>query len=137
MEIWKNSHDFADMFTRPEISAQTVGTVPLLKSMLLKPTGHITEIDEDGHITPDELGGDSYLKVIGKLDGRLIYSFRSETYKQEVYLWEHGIIDISITNGNYLSVKGMSNNEEFLFNIQKEITEMFLPNVYGRRARHW
>jgi hypothetical protein len=129
MEIWKNSHDFADMLTRPEVSAQTLGTVPLLKSMLLKPSGHVNEIDEDGHVTPDELGGESYLLVIGKLGGRLIYRFASETYKQEIYLWDHGVIDISITNGNYLSVKGLSNHEEFLSAIQKEVTGMFLPNV--------
>jgi hypothetical protein len=129
MEIWKSNHDYADMFTRPEISAQTIGAVPLLKSLLLKPKGHVTEIDEDGNVLPDELGGESYLALVGKLDGRLIYRFTSETFKQEIYLWDHGVVDVSINNGNYLTVKGMSTNEEFLFKIQKEVSEQFLPNV--------
>lgn len=129
MEIWKNGHEFADVLTRPEINAQTIGTVPLLKSLLLKPEGYVTEIDEEGNVTPDELGGESYIQAIGKLEGRLIYKYSSESYKQEIYLWEHGVIDVSINNGSYLSVKGVSNNEEFLSKIQKEITGMFLPNV--------
>lgn len=129
MDIWKNSHDFADMLTRPEFSAQTIGAVPLLKSLLLKPKGHVTELDEDGHVTPDELGGESYMGIISKLDGRLIYRFSSETYKQEIYLWDHGIIDVTITNGNYLSIKGLSSDEKFLTDIQKEVSGMFLPNV--------
>lgn len=129
MDIWNNNHGYADLLTRPEISAQAIGSAPLLKSMLLKPKGHVTEIDEDGHVTPDELGGESYLGVIAKLDGRLIYKFHSETFKQEIYLWDHGVIDVSVSNGNYLSLKGMSSNEEFLTSVQKEVTSKFLPNV--------
>lgn len=129
MENWNKSHDFSAVGERPEINGQTLGTVPLLKAMLLKKHGHLAEIHEDGNVAPDELGGESYLKRVADLGGRLAYRFISDSWKQEIYLWDDGIVDVSINNGTYLDVKALSHDEEFLQKIKKEVEDLFLPNV--------
>lgn len=129
MEIWNKEHDFMSLGRRAEIGAESIGVIPLLKAIMLKEKGHLSEIHEEGIVADDNQSGMTYINKIDELKGRLIYKFISETYIQCTYLFEDGLVEVSVSNKTYYSIHGYSYNEEFVTALQKSAKELFLPTV--------
>lgn len=128
ISIWNKDHSFVQVGEEPQVNANALGLIPLLKAMFQKRKGHVTEISENGSVMPDDAGGETFFKIVEDFNGRLFYKFDSETYKQRIYLWDDGIADVTL-NGNVLSIKGVSHNESFVQEIREAFVDLFLPNV--------
>jgi len=131
MDMWKDS-EFLKVFALPEITAQTIGSGPLFKSLFAKTSGHVTEFSREGRVkeVPDNTKdlskipplGDRIHEYLETLGGRLIYRDMRPSGDHTLYLWKDGVVDISIT-GNYLSVQALSHNQGFV----EEVREFFRP----------
>ncbi len=118
MELWKDA-EFISLGDHLDLTANSLGMVPLVKDLLTKASGHLSFFKEAGYIkpklytetntTPSEL----YLAHMTGLGGRLIYKHIDKYGDNTIHMWKDGVIQMNIS-GEYVSVNGLSHDENFI-----------------------
>lgn len=131
MDIWKDS-DFVKILDQVEITASSMGAVPLFKSLFNKTSGHVTEYYHEGavkqiaddaeDITKVESVNEKFQKYMVERGGRLIYRNIKSAGDNTIYLWKDGIVDLQVT-GSYVSLQVLSHSQVFV----EEMKEFFKP----------
>jgi ATPase family associated with various cellular activities (AAA) len=133
MQLWKKL-EFVHVGEHFDIDGASFGLMPLMKDILSKEQGHLTEFEKRGNVKVDLLGleeddddfdnkfGQSltakYLADFFKMGARLIHKTINESGDNMILMWEDGLVDLSI-DGTYVGVKVMSQREELILEIKK------------------
>lgn len=135
-ELWKGANFQALGDVHVDITAKSIGLLPLVQDLLTKASGHVTEYHEEGAVKQVDDSDDKDLKVestgekmhkhMVQLGGRLIHKYLHETGDNATYLWPDGIVDLSITN-NYVEITALSQNEEFCQDLKKFFDGQWKP----------
>lgn len=127
MQLWKNL-DFVHVGEHFDIDGRAIGLMPLLRDIIAKDSGHLSEFYEEGMAKQDSDKDDDeivavdkkYVDYMTQRGGRLIYKFLNGSGDNHIFLWKDGVVDLQIS-GTYVQVRGMSHNEDFI----KEMQEYF------------
>lgn len=135
-EIWKGWTFQPLGDEHVEITAKSIGLLPLLQDLLTKSSGHITEYHEEGAIKEAELSEDSTVKVesvaekmhkhMVTLGGRLIHKYLHDSGDNATYMWPNGVVDLDVT-GNYVDITALSQDEEFCRNLKGFFKDQWAP----------
>lgn len=132
MEIWKAT-DFEVLCEGVEINASAVGVRPLLKNLLSKKSGHLSDLYDEGAVKPDDDEdietvnfSKKYMDFMTKKGGRLIYRLIHDRGDNTIYLWDDGIVGLNVS-GNYVSLQAFSLNEEFVREIKSYFGTQWAP----------
>lgn len=125
MKLWKKL-DFVHIGEHMDIDGQSIGLMPLMKDLLSKETGHLTEFSEEGMVKQDadadapegEEGevvqvGKKYVDYMLSKGGRIIHKFLHDAGDNHIFMWKDGVVDLE-TSGTWVTVRGMSQNEGFI-----------------------
>lgn len=118
---------FANLGSRVELTALSVGALPLLKSALNKSDETLFEISEEGSIKIETGATNTkskYHDFMLSKGGKLIYNLLDDVSPMSLYIWKDSVIEF-VFSGNYLIVRGFSHNESLL----KEIKEFVVNNT--------
>src|SRR5579885_1576429 len=130
MELWKRNHNFTNIGANPHTDFNSIGFSVLLKDLMGKNKGYITAFEEEGYIKPPSDEGASLFTEIEKKGGRLIYKYLGDKMLDCIYLFEYGIVTLNFNgHNNYVTAKGMSQEEEQMAELRKFFSEQFLPHV--------
>lgn len=115
---------FASVLEHIEIDGRRMALVPLMRDILAKSAGHLSEFREEGSlkriVVSDEIvAPPSWGKKVNDFmierGGRLVYRYLSHgedsSDDNNVYLWPDGVVDVSVS-GNYVTLMGASQNEQ-------------------------
>ncbi len=148
-ETWNDSHLWDRMTLAPsmdsksEISANSIGIMPLMKKMLESKVGHLTEFYAEGHVKKEELQlpqdkellakqdhGKKYLDWLHELGGRLIYKHISDGQGSTVaiFLWQDSIVEFNVA-GTWMSFSGFSHQESFVRGMLKSLESQWKPTT--------
>src|SRR6204780_5171898 len=99
--------DFAAVLEHIEIDGRRLALVPLMKEILSKDTGHLSEFREEGSLkrvveTDEIVAPPSWGKRVNDFmierGGRLAYRYLSHgddsSEDNNIYLWEDGFVDV-------------------------------------------
>lgn len=146
-ETWNDSHLWDRMMLAPsmdsksEISANSIGIMPLMKKLLESKVGHLTEFHVEGHIKKEELQlpqdkellakqdyGKKYLDWLHELGGRLIYKHISDGDGSTlaICLWQDTIVEFNLS-GTWMSFNGFSHQESFVREMMKSLESQWKP----------
>lgn len=146
-ETWNDSHLWDRMMLAPsmdsksEISANSIGIMPLMKKLLESKAGHLTEFHVEGHIKKEELQlpqepellakqdyGKKYLDWLHELGGRLIYKHISdgEGSTLAICLWQDTIVEFNLS-GTWMSFSGLSHQESFIRELVESLKSQWKP----------
>ena len=129
MDIWKKNHTTTNIGQSPHIDYHSFGLMILLKELFYKEKGHLTDFDEEGYIKAPTDKGESFYAKLEEKGGRLIFKIIGDHNEDRTYLFFDGMVTINIGSNNYVTVRGMSYNEEWLRELRTFFTEQFLPPV--------
>lgn len=127
-EMWKDAafQPLGDVHV--DITAKSIGMMPMLRDLLTKASGHITEYHEEGAVKDTELSEDDAVKTesvaekihkhMVTLGGRLIHKYLHDAGDNATYMWPDGVVDLSVTN-SYVEITALSQNEEFCREMKK------------------
>jgi hypothetical protein len=136
-EVWKDwaFQPLGDQ--QVEITAKSIGLLPLVQDLLTRASGHVTEYHQDGAIKEVDNSDDSELKVqptgtrmhdhMVALGGRLIYKYIHDSGDNATYMWPNGVVEMSV-NGNYVEVTALSQDEEFCRELKKFFDDQWVPH---------
>jgi hypothetical protein len=129
MEKWKKSVNsaFIELGRKPDVGAQSLGLVTLLKDALLKGTGHISECLESGNTS--DYAGAEVLQKLQELNGRLIYKFLGNGYSNYIWLWNDSIVEFEDAGKNYFNLTAASQNEQFIVDLRKLVKPYFKSDI--------
>lgn len=133
MDMWKDL-TFLPVGDRAfDFGSAGMGTVPLMKELLTKETGHLSELYAEGPVkleeNEDEEGetvNEKYQGYFVKKGGRLIYKHLGMGGENCTYLWKDSIIQCNVS-GSYLTVTGLSHNEKFLREVDDFLNFQWAP----------
>ena len=126
MKLWKNL-DFVNVGDYVNVDGRAFGLMPLMRDLLAKDKGHLSEYSEEGTIKSE--GGDigvecaSYLE---KLGGRLIYRLIGDAGDTSMFIWQDSIADLSVSN-DYITIRIMSHNAELVEGVKKHFDSRWVP----------
>lgn len=139
MNLWKKL-EFVHVGEHLDIDGASFGLMPLMKDIMSKDQGHLTEfkkagnvkvellkIDEDDDDFDDKFGQgmtSKYLEDIAKMGGRLIHKTVSDGGDDMIFMWDDGILDLEI-NGTYVEVKFMSQREKLVEEVRAYFKEQW------------
>jgi ATPase family associated with various cellular activities (AAA) len=139
MQLWKKL-EFVHVGEHLEIDGASFGLMPLMKDIMSKDTGHLTEFEKAGNVKVDLLKIDEddedfddkfgqgmtakYLEDITKMGARLIHKTVSDSGDDLIFMWEDGILDLEI-NGTYMTVKVMSQREQIVKDVRAYFAEQW------------
>lgn len=117
-----------------DFSPTGLGAAPLLKDLLLKDSGHLSEMYAEGAVKQEGDDEDEevvslnekYQNIFIEKGGRLIYKFLGGGGDNCTYLWKDTVIQCQVT-GNYVTLRGVSHNEKFLKEIQDFMDSQWAP----------
>ncbi len=128
MNLWKKL-EFVHVGEHFDIDGASLGLMPLMKDVISKDKGHLTEFEKQGNVKVELLKLDEedddfddkfgqgmtskYLEDFSKKGGRLIHKTVGESGDNLIFMWEDGLLDLQI-NGTYVTVKAMSQREELV-----------------------
>ena len=136
-ETWNDSHLWDRMTLAPsmdgkgEISAKSIGIMPLMKKLLESKTGHLTEFYVEGHIKKEGSVdyGKKYLNWLTELGGRLIYNnINDGDDTNAIFLWQGAIVEFNLA-GTWMSVSGQALSESFTREIIKYLEAEWKPTT--------
>ena len=135
-EMWKDAafQPLGDQHV--EITAKSIALMPMLRDLLTKASGHITEYHEEGAVKQVDDSDESELKVestgvkmhnhMVQLGGRLIHKYIHDSGDNATYMWPDGVVDLSVT-GNYVDITALSQSEEFCREMKKFFDGQWKP----------
>jgi hypothetical protein len=128
MKLWKEI-DLSALGRVIQTSANSLGFAGLMKDIMSKEAGHISEFDISGSVAPEgeenPNNGNKYIDYFVSKGGRLIYKYMGPNSCDAYFLWEDGIVELDLTSNIRISVNALSQNEAFI----KEITEFFVNRI--------
>jgi hypothetical protein len=136
MELWKES-EFDG--SRPDLTAQSIGVVPLLRSLLAKKYGHLSEFSAEGYVKVEAEGEDEelvtvtqkYFDLMVKKGGRLIHRTVADSGDSGIFLWDNGVAELDCST-NYVSVHAYSTDEKFIRDLKDHFdTQWTIPERTG------
>jgi len=133
MEIWKNLNFSTLGSYIDQVDGRSFGLVPLMKSVLEKDSGCVSEYSKDSYINrdPEEDGWGTYLKFFEGLGGRLIYQVISNNGGESIFLWKDGMVNFSLT-GNYVVLRAMSHQESLVQKVKDHFEPLWtVPEKKG------
>lgn len=154
MQLWKKL-DFVHVGEHFDINGQSIGLMPLIKDLLSKESGHLTEFSEAGSVKQDVDNDDSeneeddivpvgkkYVDYMLAKGGRLLHKFLSYDGGNYIFMWKDGVVDLQIS-GVWVEVRGMSQNEAFIQEMKDYFSEQWaeperLGHIYAiiRQGMH-
>jgi hypothetical protein len=125
MGLWKNLNFMPMGDDHFSLTAAGLGATALIRDILEKEVGHLTEYMQEGYVKQEAATADEpmqsmsekYAKHFEGLGGRLVYKLLSPRGDTCIYLWKDGVVETSLGN-DYLSVRSFSHNEQFLRDIR-------------------
>lgn len=139
MNLWKKL-DFVHVGEHFDIDGASFGLMPLMKDIMAKGEGYLTEfkkaanvkvellkIDEDDEDFDDKFGQGitaKYLEDFVKMGARLIHKTVSDSGDDLIFMWDDGILDIDI-NGTYVDVRLMSQREKLVEEVRAYFKEQW------------
>jgi hypothetical protein len=135
MQLWKKL-DFSHVVHSGEgvnLTSQFIGVLPLLKDILNRDVGYLTEYSKNGMIKEEEAPSDQqatavtqkYVDYLIQQGGRLIHKDLVNDGGTFIFIWDDGIIDFSVGN-NYLSINAVSQNEVFIRKIKEHFDQQIV-----------
>jgi hypothetical protein len=138
MRLWKKL-DFVHIGEHMDIDGQSIGLMPLMKDLLSRDTGHLTEFTDEG-VVKQEVDKDApegeeedaapigkkYVDYMTSRGGRVIHKFLNDGGDNYIFMWKDGVVDLDIS-GTYVSVRGMSQNETFIQEMKQYFSEQWAP----------
>lgn len=128
MRLWKKL-DFVHVGEHFDIDGHAIGLMPLMKELLSKESGHLTEFLAEGDVKQEanveeaedddntnQIGidiGQKYANYMSEKGGRLIHKDITNSYNAFIFIWKDGIVDFFVQN-TYVTIRGMSQNEAFI-----------------------
>ncbi len=102
----------------------------LWEEILQQKKGHLAEFVLEGSIeeSEEDPNGKRYLKRIEKKGGRLIHRWFNNSGYNASFLFDHGMVNLEYSS-EYLRVHGLSSDDKFMVDLQKEINKDILPHV--------
>lgn len=132
MEVWKAT-DFEALGDSADITANAIGVRSLLKNLLTKKDGHLSDWYEEGPVKPDDDDdiknldfSKKYEDLLVKKGGRLIYRSINNRGDNTIYLWYDGIVGLNIS-GSYVSIQVYSYNESFARELKDYFATQWAP----------
>lgn len=134
-ELWKNASFLPLGDVNVELTAGSMGLVPLVQDLLTKAAGHVSQYQKDGTIkqavADDEVKevetvGEMLIKHLGQLGGRMIFRSIKNGGDDTVHLWKDGLVELNVT-GNYVSVTALSQNEGFVRELKSYFDSRWAP----------
>lgn len=129
MELWKKNHSFAAIGLNPNNSYHALGLSTLLQEMMAKSEGHVNDFSAEGFIKESDDKGKSFFEEILKEGGRLAYKMAGEQSDYRIYLFEDGLVTLTVNNGNYIDLNGLLFDEEKAQRLYKLFNDKLLPAV--------
>lgn len=127
MEKWKKELRFMELGRKPEIGSAAIGNAILMKDIMQKDEGHLSECTEAGTIF--EKDKNAILKKIESRNGRKVYRFIGEGFNSYVWLWDDAIVELEFHGKGYASLTASSEQEEFIVGLRKDVRPYFQPTV--------
>lgn len=146
MQLWRNL-EFVHVGEHFDIDGRSIGLMPLMKELLSKEVGHLTEFssegavkreadedevesdDEDEAEADDKIGisiGTKYSAYMVEKGGRLIHKDLNGNGDNYMFIWKDGVVDLSV-RGTYVSVRGMSQDEQFVQDMRAYFETQWAP----------
>jgi ATPase family associated with various cellular activities (AAA) len=135
-ELWKGANFQPLGDEHVDITAKSIGLLPLVQDLLTKASGHVTEYHEEGAIKEAELADDSTVKAesvaekmhkhMVTLGGRVIHKYLHDSGDNATYIWPDGVVDLNVT-GSYVDITALSQNEEFCRDLKKFFDNHWAP----------
>lgn len=138
MHLWKKL-DFVHIGEHMDIDGQSIGLMPLMKDLLSRETGHLTEFSDEGTVKQEVDKdapegeeedtapiGQKYVEYMTSRGGRVIHKFLNDGGDNYIFMWKDGVVDLDIS-GTYVSVRGMSQNEAFIQEMKQYFSEQWAP----------
>lgn len=119
-----DNFNYAPIGGKCEINYNTIVSVPLLRSILEKQEGHLSEIFEGGYFILNKK--EQYIELLKNKGGRLLKKFISNDNDNYIFIWKDGVVDLNFTN-NYLEVGALSHNEKFIVEIKEFFDKEWVP----------
>jgi hypothetical protein len=129
MQLWRKL-EFVHVGEHTDIDGEAIGLMPLMKNLLAKDTGHLTEYKKEGSVKTElvaDLDKDDenfdnkfgqglnikYSSYFTEKGGRLLHKTLGQAGNEYIFMWKDGLIDLRISGG-YVDVRVMSENEKFV-----------------------
>lgn len=142
MQLWKNL-EFVHVGEHFDIDGKSIGLMPLMKELLAKEVGHLTEFSSEGAVKreadeeeetdededEEKIGisiGEKYSTYMTELGGRLIHKELTGNGDNRMFIWKDGVVDLSV-RGTYVSVRGMSQSEKFIQSMRDYFETQWAP----------
>lgn len=135
IELWKHlDFDHIGHGESIEVNAKTIGLVPLIKSILLKDSGYISEYTKEGYVKQEldnnEKGEpmtvcQKYINYFTKKGGRLIFN-SLEDYGRHIFIWDNSIVSL-VSSSTWISIESYSSDESFNKEIKNYLDTQWAP----------
>lgn len=135
-EMWKDVEFLPMGDQHADVSAKSIGLMPMLRDLLTKASGHITEYHEEGAVKQVDDSDESELKAesvaeklhkhMTSLGGRVIHKYLHDMGDNVTYMWPNGAVDLSVTN-NYVEITALSQDEQFCRDMKKFFDGQWKP----------
>ena len=140
MQLWKKL-DFVHVGEHFDIDGQAIGLMPLIKDLLSREVGHLSEFNSEGVVKQEVDAtakegkedavpvGQKYFDYMTQRGGRLLYKYLNGAADGEgnvIYLWKDGVVDLNVI-GAWVSVRAMSHNEKFVQEMKDYFDTQWAP----------
>ena len=135
MNLWKDLELLPVGEPRFSFTATSLGANPLIKQLLNKDCGYLSEFSKEAAVKVEEFSKDQsvgeaisekYNDYFSKLGGRIIYKDISNSGDTCIYLWKDSIVESEVS-GSYLTLKAYSHNESFVRSIKEYFDTQWAP----------
>src|SRR5271157_5730166 len=143
MQLWKNL-EFVLVGEHFDIDGRSIGLMPLMKELLSKEVGHLTEFSSEGAVKreadeneeetdededDEKIGisvGQKYSTYMSEKGGRLIHKDLNGNGDNYMFIWKDGVVDLSV-RGTYVNIRGMSQSESFIQEMRAYFETQWAP----------
>lgn len=138
MQLWRKL-EFVHVGEHFNIDGKSLGLMPLMKDILAKDKGHLTEFRGEGIVkqssdfTKDsdvmDIGAsiaEKYAAYLTQKEGRLIHKELVDNGNNYIFMWPDGIADLSVSS-NYVTIRAMSQNESFISDMKAYFDDQWAP----------
>jgi hypothetical protein len=134
MSIWKNLNFTPVGGSQFSFDANSLAAYPLLKAVIERSTGHLSEFYKDGNIKQEAQNEEDEMMPLAEknhkyfegLGGRLIYKHLGNNGDHCIYLWDNSAVEVN-TSGEFVFLRVMSHDEEFTRTIKNQFSSQWAP----------
>jgi hypothetical protein len=135
MKMWKDL-DFVSVGQSCDIDGQSICAIPLMKEILQREIGHVSQFTEEGSVKDKWVDGEDENNVdpgqehadyLVSKGGRVVYKHLSDDgSSNSIYIWPAGYVELS-NSGTWASVKGMFDSEPLAREIKEHFSVLWVP----------